>query len=128
METEVLDEERRHEQPVRDDMARENAIRLQGERSVSDGDRMEMIPALATLQAGHKRQRILEFGEKTEQYTLPIAKAGASVLAIDFSFEPMRILARRIAADVRIGVSSRRCKEVWRSVEQIRSRPFDTCF
>jgi SAM-dependent methyltransferase len=96
----ALDEESAHERRLRDDGAE-----LEYELSIADpvDSAMEMRPTLALLQP-RRQGVVVELGCGTGRYTLPIAADCAALLAVDFSLEELRILARRVTAEMPVGL------------------------
>jgi SAM-dependent methyltransferase len=114
LETQDLDGESQREQRLRDAGGRE-VFRREAERHErveSDTVRMEMLPTLGAMRTTGG-QMILEFGCGTGRYTLPLAKTGALLLALDFSLDSLRALARRLSPGLTVGLvqadATRRC-------------------
>ncbi len=105
LETQDLDEEGRREQRLRDAEERRPWVD-------SDTDRMELLPTLRAMRTT-RGQAVLEFGCGCGRYTLPLAKTGALLLALDFSLESLRALAQRLPPGLTVGLvqadATRRC-------------------
>jgi SAM-dependent methyltransferase len=114
LETQDLDEESQREQRIRDEANRSDfqpGVPVH-EWTESDADRMEMLPTLGAT-AIERGQAVLELGCGSGRYTLPMAKAGAVLLALDFSMESLRALAQRLPRGATVGLvqadATRRC-------------------
>jgi len=114
LETQDLDPESQREQRTRDEGNRED-FQQEAERHEwveSDTDWMEMLPTLEAM-ATARGNVVLEFGCGSGRYTLPLAKSGALLLALDFSLGSLRTLAQRLPAGLTAGLvqadATRRC-------------------
>ena len=114
LETQDLDPEGQREQRIRDEGNRGD-FQQDAERHEwveSDTDWMEMLPTLGAM-ATARGQVVLEFGCGSGRYTLPLAKTGALLLALDFSLGSLRTLAQRLPPGMTIGLvqadATRRC-------------------
>jgi SAM-dependent methyltransferase len=114
LETQDLDPEGQREQRIRDEGNREDFQQeaARHEWVESDTDWMEMLPTLGAM-ATARGQVVLEFGCGSGRYTLPLAKTGAFLLALDFSMGSLRALAQRLPAGLTVGLvqadATRRC-------------------
>jgi SAM-dependent methyltransferase len=86
-----LDVEAANEMRVRNRSAAADATELQ----LRAEDRAEMVSTLEQLEP-LQQAVLLELGCGTGRYTLPLAERCAAILAVDFSLESLRTLARRL--------------------------------
>ena len=102
LESNDIDEESRREQTLRDESSLVSS-QQQVEYIYTEYDLMEMRTTIRELDIEHK-QLLLEFGCGAGRYTLPLANMGVSLLALDFSIESLRLLARRLPSGLPVGL------------------------
>jgi len=66
-------------------------------------EKKEMIPTLSALEP-LKDKTVLELGCGTGRYTLPILEKCRNLVAVDFSLESLRILARKLSSNRSVGL------------------------
>jgi uncharacterized protein YbaR (Trm112 family) len=102
LESQEIDDESRSELAIRDETSREVPPQFVGKK-YTEYDCMEMEPTIGALDI-ESGQTLLEFGCGTGRYTLPLAEMGVSILAVDFSIESLRLLARRLPSGLPVGL------------------------
>jgi SAM-dependent methyltransferase len=101
----LLDDESNHERRARDTdlQASYEASTEQNELSLA-----EMIPMLEAA-GPFENARVLELGAGGGRHTVPMAKSGAEILAVDFSIASLQRLAARVEPGWRIGLVQADC-------------------
>lgn len=95
IEDDVLDEESRHEQQLRNEVAVGSTSATGMARYDTDQDSMEMIPTLEAVSAA-RDEAILELGCGDGRYTVLLAEQCQWILAVDFSQQSLRTLRQRL--------------------------------
>jgi SAM-dependent methyltransferase len=100
LEDDGQDAEGAHERGLRDAHAE---AEYDHSRARPADNAMEIGPMLAALEVD-RTSTVLELGCGTGRYTVLLAGDCAAVLAVDFSLESLRILARRLGPDAPVGL------------------------
>jgi cyclopropane fatty-acyl-phospholipid synthase-like methyltransferase len=113
LDMEELDQESRHEMACRDFLRPEETLERPKD-GLSEWDRMEMEPTLKAMNLNEDGGlRVLEFGCGKGRYTLFLAECGIPTVALDFSMNSLRFLARLLPSEALVGLvqanATRRC-------------------
>lgn len=100
--TELADDESRHEQAVRDDLARRQDLSRPAWFDKPD-QQLEIVPTMEALAAAPE-QRLLELGCGDGRYTIRVAPLTLLTLAVDFSRASLEVLRRRLAGARNVGL------------------------
>lgn len=99
-----LEGEARHEQQIRDDMAREEELVPTDTLVATDPFHgMEVLPTLESLHA-EPAARCLEIGCGRGRYTEELARTCEAVVAVDFSLASLQRVAERMTSGARVGL------------------------
>jgi SAM-dependent methyltransferase len=91
------------EMQVRDQRIRERIASGEGEWRSAHATVTEMLPTVASLGDVDGRL-VVELGCGSGRYTTPLLERGARVLAVDFSFESLQLLARGVKEQEVVGL------------------------